>query len=74
MTLPQAVSVDVVPVTRFLPRPRTRPARPLRSPLVERVARAHALACVVERRRRNFFHLLGALGAVAPRRSRAAGG
>lgn len=37
------------------------------SPLVERVARAHSLASVVERRRRNFFHLLGALrGAARP--------
>ena len=36
------------------------------SPLVERIARAHALARVVERRRRNFFHLLGALRGVAP--------
>ena len=36
------------------------------SPLVKRVARAHDLAQVVERRRRNFFHLLGALRAVAP--------
>jgi dTDP-4-amino-4,6-dideoxygalactose transaminase len=36
------------------------------SPLVRRVARAHDLAQVVERRRRNFFHLLGALRAVAP--------
>ena len=36
------------------------------SPLVERIARAHALARVVERRRRNFFHLLGALRAIAP--------
>ena len=36
------------------------------SPLVERIARAHALAWVVERRRRNFFHLLGALRGVAP--------
>jgi dTDP-4-amino-4,6-dideoxygalactose transaminase len=33
---------------------------------VERIARAHALARVVERRRRNFFHLLGALRGVAP--------
>jgi uncharacterized cofD-like protein len=30
MTLPETVSVDVVPVPRFLPRMRTRPARPLR--------------------------------------------
>ncbi|MGZ3447339.1 MAG: DegT/DnrJ/EryC1/StrS family aminotransferase [Myxococcaceae bacterium] len=36
------------------------------SPLVERVARAHVLASVVERRRRNFFHLLGALRGAAP--------
>jgi dTDP-4-amino-4,6-dideoxygalactose transaminase len=36
------------------------------SSLVKRVARAHDLARVVERRRRNFFHLLGALRAVAP--------
>ena len=36
------------------------------SPLVERIARAHVLARVVERRRRNFFHLLGALRGVAP--------
>jgi len=36
------------------------------SPLVQRIARAHDLASVVERRRRNFFHLLGALRAVAP--------
>jgi len=36
------------------------------SPLVEHVARAHTLAGVVERRRRNFFHLLGALRGVAP--------
>ncbi|HEY1907307.1 MAG TPA: DegT/DnrJ/EryC1/StrS family aminotransferase [Myxococcaceae bacterium] len=36
------------------------------SPLVRRVAGAHDLAQVVERRRRNFFHLLGALRAVAP--------
>lgn len=36
------------------------------SPLVERVARAQPLAGVVERRRRNFFHLLGALRGVAP--------
>ena len=36
------------------------------SSLVERVARAHELGWVVERRRRNFFHLLGALRAVAP--------
>jgi len=36
------------------------------SPLVARVARAHALASVVERRRRNFFHLLGALRGMAP--------
>lgn len=36
------------------------------SPLVERVARAHALARVVERRRQNFFHLLGVLRGVAP--------
>jgi hypothetical protein len=36
------------------------------SPLVERIARAHVLAKVVERRRRNFFHLLGALRGVAP--------
>ena len=36
------------------------------SPLVERVARAHALASVVECRRRNFFHLLGALRGASP--------
>jgi len=36
------------------------------SPLVARIARAHDLARVVERRRRNFFHLLGALRSVAP--------
>lgn len=36
------------------------------SPLIERIARAHDLAQVVERRRRNFFHLLGALRAAAP--------
>jgi dTDP-4-amino-4,6-dideoxygalactose transaminase len=36
------------------------------APLVERIARAHQLAAVVERRRRNFFHLLGALRGVAP--------
>jgi dTDP-4-amino-4,6-dideoxygalactose transaminase len=36
------------------------------SPLVERIARAHELARVVERRRRNFFHLLGALRGAAP--------
>jgi perosamine synthetase len=36
------------------------------SPLVERIARAHDLARVVERRRRNFFHLLGVLRGVAP--------
>ena len=36
------------------------------SPLVQRIARAHDLAGVVERRRRNFFHLLGALRGVAP--------
>lgn len=36
------------------------------SPLVERVTRAQALAEVVERRRRNFFHLLGALRGAAP--------
>jgi len=36
------------------------------SPLVLRVARAHDLGSVVERRRRNFFHLLGALRGVAP--------
>jgi perosamine synthetase len=36
------------------------------SALVERVARAHTLATVVERRRRNFFHLLGALRGAAP--------
>ena len=36
------------------------------SPLVARIARAHDLARVVERRRRNFFHLLGALRGVAP--------
>jgi dTDP-4-amino-4,6-dideoxygalactose transaminase len=36
------------------------------SPLVERIARAHVLARVVEQRRRNFFHLLGALRGVAP--------
>lgn len=36
------------------------------SPLVERVARAHDLAQVVERRRRNFFHLFGALRGAAP--------
>jgi len=36
------------------------------SPLVARIARAHDLAAVVERRRRNFFHLLGALRGGAP--------
>ena len=36
------------------------------SPLVERITRAHDLARVVERRRQNFFHLLGALRGVAP--------
>ena len=36
------------------------------SPLVARIAWAHDLARVVERRRRNFFHLLGALRGVAP--------
>jgi perosamine synthetase len=36
------------------------------SPLVQRIAQAHALARVVERRRQNFFHLLGALRGVAP--------
>jgi perosamine synthetase len=36
------------------------------SPLVERIARAHELVQVVERRRRNFFHLLGALRGAAP--------
>lgn len=36
------------------------------SPLVERVARAHTPASVVECRRRNFFHLLGALRGAAP--------
>ena len=36
------------------------------SPLVARIVRAHELARVVERRRRNFFHLLGALRGAAP--------
>ena len=36
------------------------------SPLVVRIVRAHELVRVVERRRRNFFHLLGALRGVAP--------
>jgi dTDP-4-amino-4,6-dideoxygalactose transaminase len=36
------------------------------APVVERIARSHQLAAVVERRRRNFFHLLGALRGVAP--------
>jgi len=36
------------------------------APVVQRIARAHELATVVERRRRNFFHLLGALRGVAP--------
>ncbi len=36
------------------------------SPLVQRIAQAHELAWVVERRRRNFFHLLGALRGVTP--------
>jgi len=36
------------------------------SPLVARIVRAHELARVVERRRRNFFHLLGSLRGVAP--------
>jgi len=36
------------------------------SPLMSRIARAHDLAGVAERRRRNFFHLLGALRGVAP--------
>jgi dTDP-4-amino-4,6-dideoxygalactose transaminase len=35
------------------------------SPLVERIVRAQDLPGVVERRRRNFFHLLGALRSVA---------
>jgi perosamine synthetase len=36
------------------------------SPLVERIVRAQDLTAVVERRRRNFFHLLGALRSAAP--------
>jgi dTDP-4-amino-4,6-dideoxygalactose transaminase len=36
------------------------------SPLIEGIARAHELGRVVERRRRNFFHLLGALRGAAP--------
>lgn len=36
------------------------------SPLVERIVRAHDLPGVVERRRRNFFHLLSALRSAAP--------
>jgi dTDP-4-amino-4,6-dideoxygalactose transaminase len=36
------------------------------SPLVERIARAHELARLVERRRRNFFHLLCVLRGAAP--------
>ncbi|HET9158621.1 MAG TPA: DegT/DnrJ/EryC1/StrS family aminotransferase [Myxococcaceae bacterium] len=36
------------------------------SPLVDRIARAHEPPRIVERRRRNFFHLLGALRNAAP--------
>jgi hypothetical protein len=68
---PQARPLVLPPLPhRTSPRPARRFAREQLelgiSPLVQRIAQAHELARVVERRRRNFFHLLGALRGVAP--------